>query len=323
MEKRKLGQLEVSAMGLGCMGMSEFYGAADDKQSIETIHRALDEGIDLLDTADMYGVGGANEILLGKALKNRRSQAIVATKFGVMRDAEGKILGINGHPAYVKKAVEESLRRLGMDDIDLYYQHMPDPTVPIEETVGAMSELVQNGKVRFLGLSNVGMETLQKAVKVHPIAALQVEYSLWGREIEQSFPILRELGVGIVAYSPLGKGFLTGTIKRYEDFSAQDIRRHFTRFQEANFQKNRDIVAQLEEIARVQQVTASQVALAWVLHQGKDIVPIPGTRKSKNLIENIAALNVNLSAGDLIRINEIASQIAGDFEVSETALDNQ
>jgi aryl-alcohol dehydrogenase-like predicted oxidoreductase len=323
MEKRKLGQLEVSAMGLGCMGMSEFYGAADDKQSIETIHRALDEGIDLLDTADMYGVGGASEILLGKALKNRRSQAIVATKFGVMRDAEGKILGINGHPAYVKKAVEESLRRLGMDDIDLYYQHMPDPTVPIEETVGAMSELVQNGKVRFLGLSNVGMETLQKAVKVHPIAALQVEYSLWGREIEQSFPILRELGVGIVAYSPLGKGFLTGTIKRYEDFSAQDIRRHFTRFQEANFQKNRDIVAQLEEIARVQQVTASQVALAWVLHQGKDIVPIPGTRKSKNLIENIAALNVNLSAGDLIRINEIASQIAGDFEVSETALDNQ
>ncbi|MED1792734.1 aldo/keto reductase [Brevibacillus nitrificans] len=323
MEKRKLGQLEVSAMGLGCMGMSEFYGAADDKQSIETIHRALDEGIDMLDTADMYGVGGANEILLGKALKNRRSQAIVATKFGVMRDAEGKILGINGHPAYVKKAVEESLRRLGMDDIDLYYQHMPDPTVPIEETVGAMSELVQNGKVRFLGLSNVGMETLQKAVKVHPIAALQVEYSLWGREIEQSFPTLRELGVGIVAYSPLGKGFLTGTIKRYEDFSAQDIRRHFTRFQEANFQKNRDIVAQLEEIARVQQVTASQVALAWVLHQGKDIVPIPGTRKSKNLIENIAALNVNLSAGDLIRINEIASQIAGDFEVSETALDNQ
>ncbi|GED33187.1 aldo/keto reductase [Brevibacillus centrosporus] len=323
MEKRKLGQLEVSAMGLGCMGMSEFYGAADDKQSIETIHRALDEGIDLLDTADMYGVGGANEILLGKALKNRRSQAIVATKFGVMRDAEGKILGINGHPAYVKKAVEESLRRLGMDDIDLYYQHMPDPTVPIEETVGAMSELVQNGKVRFLGLSNVGMETLQKAVKVHPIAALQVEYSLWGREIEQSFPTLRELGVGIVAYSPLGKGFLTGTIKRYEDFSAQDIRRHFTRFQGANFQKNRDIVAQLEEIARVQQVTASQVALAWVLHQGKDIVPIPGTRKSKNLIENIAALNVNLSAGDLIRINEIASQIAGDFEVSETALNNQ
>lgn len=323
MEKRKLGQLEVSAMGLGCMGMSEFYGAADDKQSIETIHRALDEGIDMLDTADMYGVGGANEILLGKALKNRRSQAIVATKFGVMRDAEGKILGINGHPAYVKKSVEESLRRLGMDDIDLYYQHMPDPTVPIEETVGAMSELVQNGKVRFLGLSNVGMETLQKAVKVHPIAALQVEYSLWGREIEQSFPTLRELGVGIVAYSPLGKGFLTGTIKRYEDFSAQDIRRHFTRFQEANFQKNRDIVAQLEEIARVQQVTASQVALAWVLHQGKDIVPIPGTRKSKNLIENIAALNVNLSAGDLIRINEIASQIAGDFEVSETALDNQ
>lgn len=323
MEKRKLGQLEVSAMGLGCMGMSEFYGAADDKQSIETIHRALDEGIDMLDTADMYGVGGANEILLGKALKNRRSQAIVATKFGVMRDAEGKILGINGHPAYVKKAVEESLRRLGMDDIDLYYQHMPDPTVPIEETVGAMSELVQNGKVRFLGLSNVGMETLQKAVKVHPIAALQVEYSLWGREIEQSFPTLRELGVGIVAYSPLGKGFLTGTIKRYEDFSAQDIRRHFTRFQEANFQKNRDIVAQLEEIARVQQVTASQVALAWELHQGKDIVPIPGTRKSKNLVENIAALNVNLSAGDLIRINEIASQIAGDFEVSETALDNQ
>ncbi len=321
MKKRMLGQLEVSAIGLGCMGMSEFYGVADEKQSINTIHKALDLGINFFDTADMYGVGGSNETLLGKALRDRRSHAIVSTKFGVVRDSEGNVLGINGHPAYVKSAVNESLRRLGTDYIDLYYQHMPDPTVPIEETVGAMSDLVKKGKVRYLGLSNVGVETLVRANKVHAITALQAEYSLWGREVEQAFPITRELGIGIVAYSPLGKGFLTGAIKNYEDFLEKDIRRHFTRFQGDNFRRNLDLVSKLEEIAREKQVTASQVALAWVLLQREDIVPIPGTRQEKNLTENIDALSVNLEAKDLIKMNDIASQVVGDFEVSSTTLE--
>ncbi|WP_307723452.1 aldo/keto reductase, partial [Aneurinibacillus migulanus] len=322
MKKRRLGQLEVSALGLGCMGMSEFYGATDEKESISTIHKALDLGIDFLDTADMYGVGGSNEILVGKALKGRRSKTIVATKFGVVRDAQGNVTGINGHPEYLRKAIDESLRRIGTDYIDLYYQHMLDPNVPIEETVGAMSELVKEGKVRFLGLSNVGTDTLIRANKIYPITALQVEYSLWSREIEQVLPTARELEVGIVAYSPLGKGFLTGRITSFEDFSEHDIRRHFSRFQGENFKKNLDLVSELKEIAREKRISPSQVALAWVLLQGEDIVPIPGTRREKNLVENSKALEVILNEEDLIRIDNIARQIVGDFEISSTTLDN-
>ncbi|MED4728288.1 aldo/keto reductase [Aneurinibacillus migulanus] len=322
MKKRRLGQLEVSALGLGCMGMSEFYGATDEKESISTIHKALDLGIDFLDTADMYGVGGSNEILVGKALKGRRSKTIVATKFGVVRDAQGNVTGINGHPEYLRKAIDESLRRIGTDYIDLYYQHMLDPNVPIEETVGAMSELVKAGKVRFLGLSNVGTDTLIRANKIYPITALQVEYSLWSREIEQVLPTARELEVGIVAYSPLGKGFLTGRITSFEDFSEHDIRRHFSRFQGENFKKNLDLVSELKEIAREKRISPSQVALAWVLLQGEDIVPIPGTRREKNLVENSKALEVILNQEDLIRIDNIARQIVGDFEISSTILDN-
>ncbi|MCP1358550.1 aldo/keto reductase [Aneurinibacillus migulanus] len=322
MKKRRLGQLEVSALGLGCMGMSEFYGATDEKESISTIHKALDLGIDFLDTADMYGVGGSNEILVGKALKGRRSKTIVATKFGVVRDAQGNVTGINGHPEYLRKAIDESLRRIGTDYIDLYYQHMLDPNVPIEETVRAMSELVKEGKVRFLGLSNVGTDTLIRANKIYPITALQVEYSLWSREIEQVLPTARELEVGIVAYSPLGKGFLTGRITSFEDFSEHDIRRHFSRFQGENFKKNLDLVSELKEIAREKRITPSQVALAWVLLQGEDIVPIPGTRREKNLVENSKALEVILNQEDLIRIDNIARQIVGDFEISSTTLDN-
>lgn len=321
MEKRRLGPLEVSAMGLGCMGMSEFYGAADEKQSIQTIHKALDIGINFFDTADMYGIGGSNEILIGKALKGRRTHAIVATKFGVMRDTQGNVLGINGHPQYVFNAIDESLRRLGTDYIDLYYQHMPDPAVPIEETVGAMSELVTKGKVRYLGLSNVGAEAIIRASKIYPITALQAEYSLWSREVEKVLPILMELGVGLVAYSPLGKGFLTGAIQRYEDFADNDMRRHFTRFQGDNFQKNLDLVSEIEEIAREYQLTSSQIALAWLLLQGEDIVPIPGTSKEKRLIENANALKVRLKPEDLIRIENISSQCVGDFEVSSDTLE--
>ncbi|MCJ8013412.1 aldo/keto reductase [Paenibacillus sp. KQZ6P-2] len=321
MEKRRLGQLEVSAMGLGCMGMSEFYGATDEKQSIRTIHKALDLGLNFFDSADMYGVGGSNESLIGHALRGRRSHAIFATKFGVVRDSQGNVLGINGHPQYVFKAIDESLRRLGTDYIDLYYQHMPDPNVPIEETVGAMSELVKKGKVRYIGLSNVGAEALIRASKIHPITALQAEYSLWSREVEQVLPTIRELGCGLVAYSPLGKGFLTGAIKRYEDFADNDIRRHFTRFQGDHFKINLDLVSEIEEIARENQVTSSQVALAWVLLQGKDIVPIPGTSKEKRLMENVNALQVQLKLEDLIKIDNIASQIVGDFDVSSDTLE--
>ncbi len=321
MEMGKLGQLVVPAMGLGCMGMSEFYGAADKTRSVRTIRAALDNGINFFDTADMYGVEGANELLLAEALKGHRSRAIIATKFGVVRDSRGNVLGIDGHPQYVHRSIDASLRRLGTDYIDLYYQHMPDPSVPIEETVGAMKELVEKGKVRYIGLSNIGAEALVKAHRIHPIAALQAEYSLWSREVEQALPILRELGTGLVAYSPLGKGFLTGAIKRYEDFGEHDLRRRFTRFQGDNFRINLEIVSELEGIAREYRITPAQVALAWVLRQGEDIVPIPGTSKEERLYENMQALRVSIKPEDMAKIDRIASLCAGDFEVTSDTLE--
>lgn len=312
MKKRRLGQLEVSALGLGCMGMSGYYGPLDDRESIATIHHALDRGINFFDTADAYGINGSNEILVGQALKGRRSEALIATKFGAVRDEQGRVIGINGRADYARKAIEESLRRLGTDYVDLYYLHAPDPSTPIEETVGAMATLVQEGKVRFIGLSNAPADHLIRGNKVHQLTALEADYSLWSRDVEQTLVTARQLGIGLVAYSPLGKGFLTGQIKRFEDFAADDLRRHLPRFQGENFQRNLDLVTELESIAREKNVKASQLALAWVLQQGEDIVPIPGTKRRTYLDENIAALDVTLTEEDLGRIDEIARQITGD-----------
>ena len=309
MKTRQLGRsgLTVSALGLGCMGMSNFYGGQDDAESTRTLHRALELGITFFDTADMYGPY-KNEELVGRAFKGKRDSVIIATKFGILRDpSDPTKRGISGRPEYVQSACEASLKRLGTDHIDLYYQHRVDPNTPIEETVGAMSRLVEEGKVRFLGLSEAAPATVRRAVAVHPIAALQTEYSLWSREPEDEIlPIVRELGVGFVPYSPLGRGFLTGQIKRFEDLAEDDYRRHTPRFQGENFQKNLDLVARINDLASQKHCTASQLALAWVLAQGEEIVPIPGTKRVKYLEENLGALEVELTQNELAQLDEIA-----------------
>lgn len=308
METRKLGSegLVVSALGLGCMGMSEFYAGRDDAESIATVHRAIDLGCTFLDTADVYGVG-ENELLVGRAIKGRRDQVVLATKFGNVRGPDRAWAGVNGKPEYVKQAMDASLQRLGVDHVDLYQQHRVDKTVPIEDTVGAMAGLVQAGKVRYLGLSEASADTIRRAHRTHPIASVQTEYSLWSRDCEASvLPACRELGIGFVAYSPLGRGFLTGRFRTADDLPADDYRRFHPRFQGENFGKNLDLVRRVEEIAREKRCTPGQLALAWLLAQGPQVVPIPGTKKRKYLEENLGAPQVRLTAADLERIDAVA-----------------
>lgn len=316
MRQRKLGNssLMVSAIGLGCMGMSEFYGTRNDNESIEVIHGALDLAVNFLDTADVYGLG-RNEELVGKAIKGRRKEVILATKFGNVRDAAGRWLGISGRAEYVRQACEASLKRLQVETIDLYYQHRVDRNVPIEETVGAMARLVEEGKVRYLGLSEAAPATIRRAQQTHPLSALQTEYSLWSRDPEDEIlPTCRELGISFVAYSPLGRGFLTGKIKSFDDLAPDDWRRNAPRFQGENFQRNLDLVRKIEEMAREKGCLPSQLALAWVLAQGEDMLPIPGTARRTHLEENLAALEIVLTSDDLARLNEVAPKGAAAGE---------
>ena len=312
--QRELGKsgLVVSALGLGCMGMSEFYGPRDDELSIQVIHRSIEMGMNFLDTADMYGMGD-NEKLVGRAIRDRREKVVLATKFGNMRGPDGAFLGVNGKPEYVKSSCEGSLKRLGMDVIDLYYQHRVDANTPIEATIGAMAELVQAGKVRYLGMSEAAPNTIRRAAKVHPIAALQSEYSLWTRDVEKEIlPTCRECGIGFVPYSPLGRGFLTGKYKKAEDFPKGDGRHRFPRFQGENFQKNLELVSRVEELAKRKNCTPSQLALAWVMAQGKDIIPIPGTKKLNYLEENAGAAWIDLSPSDLAEIDQQLPAAVGE-----------
>ena len=316
MEKRSLGSqgLVVSELGLGCMGMSEFYGTPDEDESISTIRRAIELGVTFLDAADMYGPF-TNERLVGKAITRMRDQVTLATKFGIERAEDGTRWGVNGRPEYVRKACDASLERLGVEHIDVYYQHRVDPDTPVEETWGAMKELVEAGKVRYLGISEAAPETIRRAHEVHPVTALQTEYSLWSRDVEDEvLPTVRELGIGFVAYSPLGRGFLTGQIQRCEDLPEGDYRRSSPRFQGENFQKNLELVDRVKEIANEKGVAASQLALAWLLHQGEDIVPIPGTKRRKYLEENAAASEIKLTDEDLRRIEEAAPKGAASGE---------
>jgi aryl-alcohol dehydrogenase-like predicted oxidoreductase len=307
MRQRSLGSegLTVPELGLGCMGMSEFYGTGDEDESVATIHRAIEVGVTFLDTADMYGPF-TNERLVGKAIADRRDEIVLATKFGNERAEDGTRMGVNGRPEYVHEACAASLKRLGVDYVDLYYQHRVDPDTPVEETWGAMKELVEAGKVRFLGISEAAPETIRRAHEVHPISALQTEYSLWSRDVEDEIlPTIRRLGIGFVAYSPLGRGFLTGQIRRFEDLAEDDYRRSSPRFRGENFEKNLQLVDRVREMADEKGVTPGQLALAWLLHQGEDVVPIPGTKRREYLEENAAAVNVTLTDEDLSRIEEV------------------
>ncbi len=312
MQKRKFGNsdLQVSQLGLGCMGMSEFYGSYNDEESNKVIHYAIENGINFFDTADMYG-SGKNETLVGKALSGVRDKVVIATKFGILRGEGGSFPGINGKPEYVKQSCEKSLQRLGMDHIDLYYQHRVDPNTPIEDTVGAMADLAKEGKVRYIGLSEASEEIIRRAHKVHPIAAVQTEYSLWSNDLEAVIPVCRELGIALVPYSPLGRGFLSGKFKSLEDFEENDFRRYNPRFSAENFNKNLEIVKVVEEIAKSKSVTPSQIALAWVISKGDDMFPIPGTKRINYLKENITAIDIKLEKDEIEQLDSLYNLVSG------------